>query len=657
MKNIPTKPKVQINLMMARLMMICYMVAALLGCSPDVSENTKAASSNTSPVSETTRTFSGEGEQFVNNFLNKKFWYGIYAEDKKFGHMHYGFYSEQKDQKNVIVFETNTTIKAAAEGQESTSYSVEKLIFDKESGELLGCSVESNEEISNKKSGHTAVKNNGVWLVTDQKGEKRETAVSLESYGFKEVFANDMWISSHPKIGDKMKGPIFECETMDYSEYTSEVKAIGHALISGNKIKTYDILTSTKEVTVASRVLEDGRLWSMEMGTLKFRLEPKNIAKNNLLSWDVIKPTQIKKPIDDYERLNFIKLRISKDQPLSDMSESFQQGFVKNDENIITVSLGPKTAIRQKLKKNDYAKYTASSFEYPADHPEISNLARKIVGDAKTDDEKIWRILIFTSNALIDNYWSNSENVLEILRNQSGDCSEHAKLFVALARASDLPAREASGLVYNNDEETPGFSGHAWAEVSVDGHWIGVDPMWGERVITPIRIKFNDFSDAIGKLQIEVLEKQYKFKASDEEIELGRRLNEQKDYEKEIAHWRALAEKGDAFSQFKLGYKYNSGAQGVPKDYKTAFNWTFRAAEQGYALAQYNLGIFYANGEGVEASTGDSIFWFNKAAAQGDLQSTYYLAEAYETGEGVPKNRKMAFDLYKGVAETVLLSE
>ena len=75
-----------------------------------------------------------------------------------------------------------------------------------------------------------------------------------------------------------------------------------------------------------------------------------------------------------------------------------------------------------------------------------------------------------------------------------------------------------------------------------------------------------------------------------------------------------------------------------------------RAAEQGHVNSQYNLGVIYANGEGVKESLRNSTFWFDKAAKQGDLQSAYYLAEAYETGEGVPKDRGQAFDLYKGVA-------
>ncbi|MAA55151.1 MAG: hypothetical protein CMK43_08315 [Porticoccaceae bacterium] len=34
----------------------------------------------------------------------------------------------------------------------------------------------------------------------------------------------------------------------------------------------------------------------------------------------------------------------------------------------------------------------------------------------------------------------------------------------------------------------------------------------------------------------------------------------------------------------------------------TAFKWYTKAAEQDYASAQYNLGLMYANGEGVLTS-------------------------------------------------------
>ena len=604
-------------------------------------------------MSETMRSLSDEENQFLNRFLNKKFWYGVYLEREKFGHLYYDLYLDQKDQKEVVVFETAMTAKTSVEGEESVNKENEKYFHDKKTGELLSCSVESSESINNKKTGHIAVKNDSVWLVTDLGGSKREVPVLIENYGLKEMFSEDTWVLSAPKIGDEQKGYSFTCLEMKYKEGTEEVKAIGSSLILGSKVKSYDIIFTSEDLEMSAKVLEDGRLWSMHMGPMLLQMEPENIAKNHsLAALDISKPIKIKNPINDHKNLNFLKLEISS-ETLVDIPESFQQKVIKSGEHTFTVSLGPKTAFRQKARKSDYAKYTAESFEYPISHPELSNLARKVVGEAKTDDEKIWNILMFVSNALIDDYWSNNENVLEIIKNQRGDCTEHAKLFVTLARASGLPAREAYGFVYNDEEDNPGFSGHAWAEVIVDGHWGGVDPSWGEREITPIRLKLGKLYDlglTSENSSIKVVEKKYKFKASDKEIEIGKELNKKKDYEKEIAHWKALANKGDAFAQNSLGLIYGSNERGVSQDHKTEFKWYSLAAKQGFSPAQFNLGIMYTNGEGVQESSTNATFWFSEAAKQGDLEATYFLAEAYEKGEGVPKDRKEAFDLYKVAA-------
>ena len=39
--------------------------------------------------------------------------------------------------------------------------------------------------------------------------------------------------------------------------------------------------------------------------------------------------------------------------------------------------------------------------------------------------------------------------------------------------------------------------------------------------------------------------------------------------------------------------------QGVPQDYAEAVKWYRLAAEQGFAMAQDNLGLMYKNGQGV----------------------------------------------------------
>lgn len=56
-----------------------------------------------------------------------------------------------------------------------------------------------------------------------------------------------------------------------------------------------------------------------------------------------------------------------------------------------------------------------------------------------------------------------------------GVCQDHAHIFIAAARAMDIPARYVSGYLMMNDRAQQDAS-HAWAEAHVDGiGWIGFD--------------------------------------------------------------------------------------------------------------------------------------------------------------------------------------
>ncbi len=73
------------------------------------------------------------------------------------------------------------------------------------------------------------------------------------------------------------------------------------------------------------------------------------------------------------------------------------------------------------------------------------------------------------------------------------------------------------------------------------------------------------------------------------------------------------AEQGNAFAQFNLGILKDNGL-GVSPDNAEAVMWYYRAAEQGVAEAQYNLGLMYGNGEGVCQDFILAHMWFNIAA-------------------------------------------
>ena len=65
-----------------------------------------------------------------------------------------------------------------------------------------------------------------------------------------------------------------------------------------------------------------------------------------------------------------------------------------------------------------------------------------------------------------------------------------------------------------------------------------------------------------------------------------------------------------------LGVMYRNG-QGATHDYKKAFEWYTKSAEQGYAIGQCNLGVMYEKGHGVTKDHKKAIDWYTKAAEQG----------------------------------------
>jgi TPR repeat protein len=75
-----------------------------------------------------------------------------------------------------------------------------------------------------------------------------------------------------------------------------------------------------------------------------------------------------------------------------------------------------------------------------------------------------------------------------------------------------------------------------------------------------------------------------------------------------------------AFSaDFQKGYAaYKSG------DYATTLREWTPLAEQGYAMAQFNLGAMYANGNGVIQDNVYAHMWFNIVASNGDKNAVKY---------------------------------
>lgn len=87
-------------------------------------------------------------------------------------------------------------------------------------------------------------------------------------------------------------------------------------------------------------------------------------------------------------------------------------------------------------------------------------------------------------------------------------------------------------------------------------------------------------------------------------------------YEKCFHGHMPLAEQGYPLAECQIGYFYYDGL-GVEKDLDKAVYWTRRAADHGDRDGQYNLAWFHEDAIGVEPDQEQANFWYRKAALQG----------------------------------------
>lgn len=118
----------------------------------------------------------------------------------------------------------------------------------------------------------------------------------------------------------------------------------------------------------------------------------------------------------------------------------------------------------------------------------------------------------------------------------------------------------------------------------------------------------------------------------------------------EVASVRAQAEQGDAVAQYNLGLMYEQGRV-VPRDDAQAVAWYRRAAEQGAVDAQLQVGIAYASGRGVPRDDALAVAWYRKAAEQGSAAAQNNLGIMYAEGRGVPRDAAQAAEWFRKAAD------
>jgi hypothetical protein len=423
-------------------------------------------------------------------------WYGVYLGDEKVGAASLSMERKGRGDGERFILSSEVRLKIRALGEKLKSTMTESQEFEaREPFRLLGGHSEVTqgrfvEEIVLEREGDR-------FLATIRRGGEKETRLlDGVAYDLVDAMTPMVWVTQGPAPEDRLRVRTFSISDLEEDTEIYEIVDVLGVVTDGIRSALFDVAVSTDSDGPIGRyrLTADGHLVSMTVGgELEIRLEPKRLARNFDYSADlfVMGMVEIDRPLGDLKTVTGLVVEV--DPGLAALlKDSAWQSVVRDEESgAIELRVGEEFGVRQQATAEEIEENLAETMEFPVTHERIELLAREAVGDAATPREKTERLVEFVHGYLKEDLSAEPLGVLDILNVRRGDCTEFSQLFVTLSRASGVPARAVSGLLYIGDE-IQGFGGHAWNEVVLDGHWVPVDAAWGEIKINATHIRFDE---------------------------------------------------------------------------------------------------------------------------------------------------------------------
>lgn len=301
-------------------------------------------------------------------------------------------------------------------------------------------------------------------------------------------FASDLIISlkaarGELKVGDKFSFQSYEPD-LEILHRLSVVVEREHRLDDGTPVLVVRAKSEKLGVEAVTWLDEQGRMQRQTMpGLMELTLErvTEEEALAEVTPLEIVSKISVEGRLPSPRGLREVRLRIKrKVGSAAELLPTTSRQAVTADEEDALVTIAAEQPGSEgatlPIRDDAMAEYLAPTSTAPSDDPALVEKARSIIGD-ETDAWRAAVRLLRWVNGNMKKVQSEPRPVtaLECLESMSGDCTEHAILMAALARAVGLPSKFCTGLAYIGG----GFGYHAWNEVYV-GRWVEMDPAWGQ---------------------------------------------------------------------------------------------------------------------------------------------------------------------------------
>jgi len=486
----------------------CFALLASAACRPDPADlqpNTKEVSAQTTPAPQTQPERPSEAPSEVqgNVVPDAEIWNASYIDGAKVGYDRTTVGHLTRNGRPLLRIKIRSEITVRRAGQPLTLL-IEVESLETPDGKLLEFESQMSQGPipMQKTTGHVAGEQ--LQLETTTRG-KTLTAAIPWSADYRGFYAIDQSLAGDPMKPDEKRTihalvPVFnlvaklELVARDWEP----VKLLGGT----QKLLRIDTLT-----TMGANPPLTGRLWADRSGQVLKRhedamnvdavrtsklvaLEESDAAGPDLVTGLSIKVTRRLSRPHDTKQVRY-RLHLEGGDPAA--------VFISSDSQQVQ-SIDPHTAVVTVYALRPTG--TPGNPEAPDDPPgdndlQANNLIQsddpRIVAVARTtaaDGADPWQVAVAlereAGRRITRSDFSRAfSTATEVLETGVGDCTEHAVLLAALARARGIPARVAIGLVYLDGQ----FLYHMWNEVHVAGRWIPLDATLGRGGIGAAHLK------------------------------------------------------------------------------------------------------------------------------------------------------------------------
>jgi len=443
-------------------------------------------------------------------------WYGLYLNGKKVG---YSMASVAVGEDGAVTVVDDACFRLSMMGVSQDMRMFAKRYYGAD-GALLRIEQEVDDQLGAKRF-DARVEGDALLLRTVVGGQTKEQRLPKPKESLKDVLKTAQLVSGAAKVGDEISYSIFEPMYGKDIAGTSAIAGVEERVLDGTSTKVFKIDSNfaTLGIQSVSYVTADGTTLEDHLaGIITMRLEPKEIAQDVNYSNDVIvsNAARVDSQIVNPRERASLRLRLQGPLAAEHLFTDARQSLKAVDDHIefkaVRQRMDGVEAARLPVADASVQEWLKPTVLVQSEDPELVAKAKEIVGEEE-DTFAISTKLCHWVNAQVRTTFSAQlTNSLEVLHNLEGDCTEHSILFIGLARAAGLPARETAGVVYVEGND-PGFYFHQWASVWV-GQWIDVDPTFNQPLadVTHIKLAQGDLFEQtrlvpiIGRLQIEVLE-------------------------------------------------------------------------------------------------------------------------------------------------------